>query len=90
MISKILDITNKTGLHARPASMFIQKASQFKSKITIGRVNDTNRMDAKSVISMLSLGLIQGDRIEICAEGEDEKDVIESIAKVIKEQKVAE
>ncbi|MFY9174884.1 MAG: HPr family phosphocarrier protein [Peptococcia bacterium] len=64
-------IKNKTGLHARPASVFVKKASSYKSQITLKKGNQT--VNAKSIISLLSLGAGKGDKITIITEGEDEE-----------------
>lgn len=66
-------IKNKTGLHARPASDFIKAAKNFNSKISIWRVGEeADKINAKSIIRLLSLGFRQGETVGIEAEGEDE------------------
>ena len=75
-------------MHLRPAGILCKEAMQFKSLITFSFRDST--ANAKSVLSVLGACVKCGDEIEFVCEGEDEKDVIESIAKVIKEQKVAE
>ena len=70
MIEKTVLIKNQTGLHARPASKFVQEASRYQSDITITKANRT--VNAKSIISVLSLGANQGAEIKICISGEDE------------------
>ena len=62
-------IKNKTGLHARPASKFVQKASQFKSEITI--ILDEDEVNAKSIMGVMSLGIAKDTEIKIKAEGQD-------------------
>lgn len=72
-----LEITNAVGLHARPASQFVQKAASFKSKVKIG---GNNRVaDAKSILGVISLGLTKGAKVTITAEGVDEKECIASL-----------
>jgi len=65
-----LTIRNKVGLHARPAALFVQTANKFKSKVRA--INNGREVDAKSILSVLTLGAGQGAVITIIAEGEDE------------------
>ncbi len=62
-------ITNKSGLHARPASLFVQEANKYKSEIEINCKDKT--VNAKSILSILGLGANKGSTIVISAEGED-------------------
>lgn len=71
MEQKTITITNKEGLHARPASMFVKEAGKFKSKITIAK-HGGKEGNAKSILSVLSLGIDSGSTIDIRTEGEDE------------------
>ena len=77
-------IENEVGLHARPAALFVQTAAKFKSKI---KVRNTTRgtpfMDAKSILSVMGLGVSKGHEIEVTAEGEDEQTALETIARLI-------
>ena len=88
MASKDFHIVAETGIHARPATLLVQTASKFASDITLEYKGKA--VNLKSIMGVMSLGVPTKATVEIEAEGEDEKDVIESIAKVIKEQKVAE
>ncbi|MCR5834140.1 MAG: HPr family phosphocarrier protein [Selenomonadaceae bacterium] len=63
-------IQNKTGIHARPASVFVQKASSFKSKIQLKAKGKT--VDAKSILMIMSMGLVKGTEVTIVADGPDE------------------
>lgn len=86
MYSKKAVISNATGLHARPASDFIAAASKFTSKIKIARVDSTEEDDvvnAKSIINLLSLGLGQGEEVELTADGPDEKLAVDSLVSLI-------
>ena len=74
-------IKNETGLHARPASIFVERASRFKSEIAVFK--DSVRYNGKSVMSILTLGASKGDRIQIEAEGEDEKKAVEELKNLI-------
>lgn len=69
-VKEDLEITNETGLHARPASNFVKCAKLFKSKITI--TCRGNEVDAKKILGIMSLGAGKGAMITITAEGEDE------------------
>ena len=70
MISKEVVINNQVGLHARPATFFIQKANEFKSSIWIEK--DDRRVNAKSLLGVLSLGIVKGTAVKILADGVDE------------------
>lgn len=85
MYAKEVTITNPTGLHARPASEFVQAASKFKSNITIRRVDQesTATANAKSILILLSLGLVSGATVEIAAEGEDEVEAVDTLCGLI-------
>ena len=77
-----LIIENKTGLHARPASMFVQEANKFSSKIKLTAKGKT--VDAKSILMIMSLGLQQGTDVTISAEGEDDQAAITALSDLIK------
>lgn len=82
MTSQTVIITNQTGIHARPASLFIHTASAFKSNITIAK-NGKNGT-AKSLVSLLALGINKGSEITISAEGEDEKEAVAALVGLVK------
>ena len=81
-------VVDPVGLHARPATILVNQASKFTSDIKL--VYNGKEVNLKSIMGVMSLGVPTKATVEIIAEGDDEKDVIASIAKVIKEQKVAE
>lgn len=81
MISKEVTVLNSVGLHARPATYFIQKANSFKSSIWV-ECGD-RRANAKSLLGVLSLGITKGTRINIIADGPDEADAIEGLANLV-------
>lgn len=81
MLNKEIMIKNKTGLHARPAAEFVKEASKFKSAITIEFKG--KKVNAKSIIHVLSAGIAAGSTILLSADGEDEKQAIERLAEVI-------
>ena len=71
MISRKVTIQNSVGLHARPATFFIQKANTFKSSVWIEK--DDRKVNAKSLLGVLSLGVTRGMSITLIAEGADEE-----------------
>ena len=81
MISKEVTINNQVGLHARPATFFIQKANEFKSSIWIER--NERRVNAKSLLGVLSLGIVKGTAVNIVADGVDENEAIATLSELI-------
>ena len=79
-------VSDPVGLHARPATILVNQASKFTSKL----VYNDKEVNLKSIMGVMSLGVPTKATVTIVAEGDDEEDVVASIAKVIKEQKVAE
>ena len=71
MFVKDVQVQNQVGLHARPATFFIQKANEFKSGIWVEK--DDRRVNAKSLLGVLSLGVTKGTKITLIADGADEK-----------------
>jgi len=74
-------IKNKLGLHARPAALLVQCANKFKSKIKI--VKEGQEVDGKSIMGLMTLAASAGSSLKIIAEGEDEKEALDSIKKLI-------
>ena len=81
MITKEVVINNQVGLHARPATFFIQRANEFKSSIWVEK--DERRVNAKSLLGVLSLGIVKGTAITIIADGTDEEEAIATLAELI-------
>ncbi len=81
MCVKDVTIHNQVGLHARPATFFIQKANEFKSSIWVEK--DDRRVNAKSLLGVLSLGIVGGTSIKVIADGSDEKDAIEALVALV-------
>ena len=81
MFEKKATITKQVGLHARPATFLIQRANEFKSSIWIEK--DERRVNAKSLLGVLSLGVAQGATISIIAEGPDEAQAVEALCDLI-------
>ena len=81
MVKREVTITNNIGLHARPATYFIQKANTFKSSVWIEK--DERKVNAKSLLGVLSLGIAQGMSIAIVADGADENSAVDSLVNLI-------
>lgn len=81
MYSKEATIGNEVGLHARPATFFIQKANEYKSSIWVEK--DQHRINAKSLLGVLSLGIIKGTTITIVADGVDEEKAVDALVELI-------
>lgn len=81
MIQVSYTIKNEEGLHARPATDFCKAAGSFNSKITI--IKDGEEFEAKSILMVLCVGAVKGDTIELRAEGEDEKEAIDTLIKTL-------
>ena len=81
MISKEVVIDNQVGLHARPATFLIQKANEFKSSLWVEK--EERRVNAKSLLGFLSLGIVKGTAVKIIADGADEEAAIETLSALI-------
>ncbi|MDE6520371.1 MAG: HPr family phosphocarrier protein [Ruminococcus sp.] len=74
-------VKNQVGLHARPATFFIQKANEFKSSIWIEK--EERRVNAKSLLGILSLGIVGGTSVKIIADGADEKTAVDALIELV-------
>lgn len=81
MFVKDVMVKNQVGLHARPATFFIQKANEFKSSIWIEK--EERRVNAKSLLGILSLGIVGGTDIRIIADGSDEQQAVEALIELV-------
>ena len=81
MIEQIVTITNRAGIHARPAAVLVQAAKDFKAHIYLEK--GTDRINAKSIMGILTLAAIYGTELKIIAEGEDEEEAVETILRLI-------
>mgnify|MGYP000829006580 CR=1 FL=1 len=81
MYMKEAVVNNQVGLHARPATFFIQKANEFKSSIWVEK--DERRVNAKSLLGVLSLGIVGGTSIDIIADGSDEQEAVDSLVALV-------
>ena len=84
MISRSVTIQNNHGLHARPATFFIQKANSYKSSIWVEK--EDCRVNAKSLLGVLSLGIVKGTVITIIADGQDENEAVTGLTDLIEKE----
>ena len=81
MFLKEVVVQNQVGLHARPATFFIQKANEYKSNIWVEK--DERNVNAKSLLGILSLGITRGTSITVVAEGPDEEEAVTALVDLI-------
>ena len=81
MFTKEATVNNQVGLYARPATFFIQKANEFRSSIMVEK--DGRKVNAKSLLGVLSLGITKGTSITISAEGADEEEAVNALCTLI-------
>lgn len=81
MFVKEVSVQNQVGLHARPATFFIQKANEYKSSIWVEK--DERRVNAKSLLGVLSLGIVGGTNIKIISDGSDEQQAVDGLVKLV-------
>jgi phosphocarrier protein len=80
MTEKIITVANRAGVHARPSALLVQTTKNFSSNIFLERNND--RINAKSIMGIITLGAAFGTELKIIAEGEDEEAAVEAVAKL--------
>ena len=85
MITKNIDINLENEAGARPVAMLVQVASKYKSSINIQQDNRT--VNAKSIMGMMTLGLIPGQQVEVLVDGEDEAQAMENIEEFLSGKK---
>ncbi len=79
-----ITVTNKVGLHARPAADFVKTAGKFKSKINVKNLTEeSDTVNAKSILKVLTIGVAENHQVEITAEGEDEEAAIAALEALI-------
>ena len=85
MYTKVTTVINSTGLHARPATEFVNMANHFSSTVTIRNIADDRSrvVNAKSIVLLLTLGLGQGTEVEIAADGEDEVEAVDTLIALV-------
>jgi phosphocarrier protein len=80
MIEQVVKVVNRAGIHARPASLIVGLTKDFKSSIYFEQGSD--RINAKSILGIITLGALYNSEIKIIADGEDERDAVDSIARL--------
>ena len=83
-VKQELVLNNSVGLHARPATFFIQKANEYKSSIWVEKKD--RRVNAKSLLGVLSLGIVKGTTITLIADGSDENAAVDALSELIEHQ----
>ena len=81
MYAKEGSVQNHVGLHARPATFFIQKANEYKASVWVEK--EERRVNAKSLLGVLSLGIVGGTTIKIIADGADEQEAVDALVKLV-------
>ena len=81
MYTREITVKNEVGLHARPATYFIQKANEYKSGIWVEK--EERRVNAKSLLGVLSLGIMKGPAVTLIADGSAEKEAVDALAELI-------
>lgn len=84
MFVKEVEVVNQVGLHARPATFFIQKANEYKSSIWVEK--EERRVNAKSLLGILSLGIVGGTKIRVIADGADEQLAVDGLTKLVESE----
>ena len=81
MVIKSVTINNQVGLHARPATFFIQKANEYRCSIWVEK--DDRKVNAKSLLGVFSLGIVCGTPVYIIADGADEQEAVDTLAELV-------
>ncbi|MGC6486663.1 MAG: HPr family phosphocarrier protein [Planctomycetota bacterium] len=76
-------LLNRNGLHARPAHLFVQTANAYASTLRVGRVDDDERVDGKSIMGMMMLAAEQGVELELEATGPDADTMLRALAELV-------
>jgi len=80
MTEQKVTVSNRAGIHARPSAILVQKTKNFKSNIYIEKNND--RINAKSIMGIITLGASYGTELKIIADGDDEEDAVETVVRL--------
>jgi len=83
VVEKVVELQNETGLHLRPAMVLANQAALFKSSVSVAKDGQEPWVDAKSIISLLTLGAEKGTRLKIRVEGEDAKQALAALVSLI-------
>ncbi|MEA3320445.1 MAG: HPr family phosphocarrier protein [Bacillota bacterium] len=84
MVQKQVDVRLKTGLQARPAALFVQEANRFSSEVFLEK--DGKKVNAKSIMGLMSLAISTGATITLIANGHDEEDAIAALAEYVQQE----
>ncbi|PMC34468.1 phosphocarrier protein Chr [Bacillus sp. UMB0899] len=84
MVEKLVEVNLKTGLQARPAALFVQEANRFASDIFLEK--DGKKVNAKSIMGLMSLAVSSGAEINLIAEGSDEQEAVDALAKFVEQE----
>lgn len=84
MYKEDITVQNETGLHARPASLFVKEASKYSSDVKV--IKDGQEYNAKSIMGILSMGAAKGDVLTIQAEGQDEEEAVKNLVDLVSNQ----
>ncbi|MFQ5751554.1 MAG: HPr family phosphocarrier protein [bacterium] len=84
MVQRKVEIKNKLGLHARPAAQIVKTAAKFKSHVFIGK--DNHEVNGKSIMGVMMLAAEMGSLLTITVKGEDEKEAIAALIKLIEDK----
>ncbi|WP_027415908.1 HPr family phosphocarrier protein [Aneurinibacillus terranovensis] len=80
-MEKVFTVKNPSGLHARPATMLVQKASSFPCEVTISKGD--KHVNAKSIMGVMSLGIRQGEQLTVTTKGEQEEEALKAMGEII-------
>ncbi|MFC7393885.1 HPr family phosphocarrier protein [Scopulibacillus cellulosilyticus] len=86
MVEKEMEVKLKGGLQARPAALFVQEANRFHSNLYL--VKDNKKVNAKSIMGIMSLAIGADSKVTLVAEGEDESEAIEALQKFVQNEKI--
>lgn len=81
MVESFVEVKNPKGLHARPAALFVQTAGRYMSDIWI--IKDGMKVNAKSIMGLMSLAIAKGTEVNIRAEGEDEQTALKELVDLV-------
>lgn len=81
VLQRTFEIKNKLGLHARPAALFVQLTNKFKAQVKVAKNNE--EVNGKSIMGLMMLAAEQGSKINVTAQGEDAKELLDKIEEMI-------
>lgn len=84
-MDRIVDVVPAAGLHARPASKFVQTVNRYEATVTVGRAEDgpDGMVDANSMLAVTSLGIEHGESVRLVAEGDDASEALDALEAVL-------